>query len=355
MIAVRIGTVVLLCSALACMSAKSPTPALAAAVTSTAPAVLLPQTTLLVLSKRDRTLALVDPSSLTVLARVPVGEDPHEVVASADGATAYVSNYGHGAFHTLAVVDLVHARPLPPVELGTLTGPHGVTFVGGKLWFTAEGAKVVARYDPATAKVDWVMGTGQDRTHMLHVSSDMSWIATTNVTSGTVSILARRPPQQTGGPPGPPHDEWTEAVIPTGAGVEGFDVTPDGHELWAANAHDGTISVIDLAQKKAAQTIAANVVSANRLAITPDGKLALVSMSHGPDLVVFDVIARREVKRVTLGHGANGVLIADDGSRAFVACSPDNNVAVVDLRSLALVGRFDVGPEPDGMAWARRR
>ena len=41
------------------------------------------------------------------MARVPVGDDPHEVVASSDGHTAYVSNYGFGAFHTLAVVDLI--------------------------------------------------------------------------------------------------------------------------------------------------------------------------------------------------------------------------------------------------------
>ena len=59
---------------------------------------------LLALSKRDGTLSVVDPSSLKVLARVPVGKDPHEVVASADGKTAYVSNYGGGAYNTLSVV-----------------------------------------------------------------------------------------------------------------------------------------------------------------------------------------------------------------------------------------------------------
>ena len=62
-----------------------------------------PATALLVLSKHDQTLAIVDPSSLKVIARVPVGNDPHEVIASTDGKVAYVSNYGSGAFHTLAV------------------------------------------------------------------------------------------------------------------------------------------------------------------------------------------------------------------------------------------------------------
>ena len=37
---------------------------------------------LLALSKRNHTLAIVDSKTLQVLARVPVGPDPHEVIAS---------------------------------------------------------------------------------------------------------------------------------------------------------------------------------------------------------------------------------------------------------------------------------
>ncbi len=63
--------------------------------------------------------------------------------------------------------------------------------------------------------------------------------------------------------------------IAVGRGAEGFDVS--GSELWAANAQDGTISILDLATKKVTQTLNANVNGANRLKFTPDGKLALVS------------------------------------------------------------------------------
>ena len=150
-----------------------------------------PAQSLLVLSKRDHTLAIVDPASLKVLAHAPVGQDPHEVIASADGKTAYVSIYGGGAYHVINVIDLVGQKPLADIDLGALNGPHGLTFVGGKLWFTAEGAKVVGRYDPATGKIDWVMGTGQNRTHMLYVTGDQEKIYTTNVSSATVSILEK--------------------------------------------------------------------------------------------------------------------------------------------------------------------
>src|SRR5580658_3395161 len=82
-----------------------------------------PSKALLVLSKSDHTLAIVDPSSLKVVARMPSGPDPHEVVASTDGKFAYISNYGGGAYNTLTVVDLVAQKTLPVVDLGALRGP----------------------------------------------------------------------------------------------------------------------------------------------------------------------------------------------------------------------------------------
>src|ERR1700722_950470 len=151
----------------------------------------VPSTSLLVVAKSDNTLAIVDPSSLQVIARVPVGPDPHEVIADADGKFAYVSNYGGGAYNTLAVVDLVAQKALPPVDLGALRGPHGLVFVGGKVWFTAEAAKVIGSYDPVTKKVDLVLGTGQNRTHMVFVSDDLTRIITSNVSSGTVTIMEK--------------------------------------------------------------------------------------------------------------------------------------------------------------------
>src|ERR1700719_787608 len=161
-----------------------------------------PQKALLALSKHNHTLAIVDSASLQVIARVPVGADPHEVIASADGKTAYVSIYGGGRYHALSVVDLVAQKALPDIDTGALNGPHGLAFVGGKVWFTAEGAKAVATYDPVSAKVDWIMGTGQNRTHMLYVTPDGKQIYTTNVSSATVTILEKVPLPPMGPPPG---------------------------------------------------------------------------------------------------------------------------------------------------------
>src|SRR5580704_13405589 len=77
-----------------------------------------PASALLVLEKEQNTLVIVDPASLTIVARVPVGNDPHEVAVSDDGKTAYVSNYGGGAggYATIAVVDLAAQKALAPID-----------------------------------------------------------------------------------------------------------------------------------------------------------------------------------------------------------------------------------------------
>jgi YVTN family beta-propeller protein len=326
-----------------------------------------PHRSLLALSKRNHTLAVVNPDTLQVVARAPVGPDPHEVIASADGKTAYVSIYGGGRYHAISVIDLVGEKAQPDIDTGALNGPHGLAFVAGKLFFTAEGAKAIAAYDPATAKIDWIMGTGQNRTHMLYVTPDAKQIYTTNVASGTVTVLEKvtlppmgpppgmQPPPGAMAPPpggGQPRTDWTETVIPVGKGDEGFDVSPDGQELWTANAQDGTLSVIDLASRKVVATLDANVSSANRLKFTPDGKLVLISRLGDGNLVIYDRASRKEFKRVRIGHGAAGILIDPDGTRAFISCGPDNYVAVLDLRTFEITGHIDVGGEPDGLAWA---
>lgn len=316
-----------------------------------------PPRSLLALSKADHFLAIIDPVTLKVVARVPVGPDPHEVIASSDGKTAYVSIYGGGSLHELNVIDLVAQKPLPTIDTRPLMGPHGLTFAGGKVWFSAEGSKSVGRYDPATGKLDWSMGTGQDRTHMIYVTDDSKKVYTTNVSAGTVSILVDSLLKPAASPTGftpPARRDWVQTVIQVARGSEGFDVSTDGRELWTAAADDGTISIIDIAAKKLTGKFDAKALGANRLKFTPDGKRVLITSLRTGDLFIYDAASHQELKRLNTGHGAAGILVDDDGSRAFIGCTTDNYVAIVDLKTLAVTGHIDIRGA-DGLAWATRR
>src|SRR5579872_4422885 len=289
----------------------------------------------LLLEKSDNAMAMVDPASMKIVARVPAGTDPHEIVASTDGRVAYISNYGgtDSDLHTISVVDLLAHKEWPAIDLGALHSAHGLFYAGDKLYFTVETNKAFGRYDPAAKGIDWVLGTGQDRTHMVYVFQDLQRVVTSNVNSATISIIERvdgpsfgpppgavggtPPPRAPGMPPGAaPRKTWRVTNVPAGKGVEGFDVSPDGKEIWAANAGDGTVTIIDVASKKVTQTMPISVVRANRLKFTPDGKLVLISGlagSSAKNLEVVDAVTHREIKSLDLGGGSGGILIVPDG------------------------------------------
>jgi YVTN family beta-propeller protein len=298
---------------------------------------------LLVLNKEDATLAIVDPESGSVLGRVPVGQGPHELVTSTDGKIAFASNYGTGPApgHTISMIDLAAQKELRRIDVTPLSRPHGLAFANGKLYFSAEADKKIARYDPATDRFDWQFETGQNTTHMVLPTKDARTIFTSNIASDSVSVIQ----QGAGG-------AWTQTVIAVGKGPEGIDLSPNGREVWSAHSRDGGVSVIDVATKKVTQTISLGTKRSNRIKLTPDGRFALVSDLEAGELVVLDAPARREIKRLALGRSPEGILIPPGGTRAFVAVNGDNYVAVIDLKSWQVTKKISTGTGPDGMAWA---
>jgi YVTN family beta-propeller protein len=296
---------------------------------------------LLVLNKEDATLAIVEASSGKILGTVPTGEGPHELVVSSDGKFAFASNYGSGPApgHTISMIDIGAQKEARRIDVAPLSRPHGLAFAAGKVYFTAEASKKIARYDPAANKIDWEFETGQTTTHMLLPMKDPRTIFTSNIGSDSVSMVE----QAASG--------WAQTVIPVGKGPEGIDVSPNGREVWSAHSRDGGVSIIDVATKKVAHTIALGTKRSNRIKLTPDGKFALVSDLDAGVLVVVDAAARKEIKRIALGKMPEGILITPDGSQVFVAVNGDNNVAVVDPKSWTVTRRISAGKGPDGLAW----
>jgi len=299
---------------------------------------------LLVLNKEEATLAIVDPASGSVLGRVPTGQGPHEVVASTDGKLAFASNYGTGAApgNSISMIDIASQKEVRRINVSPLQRPHGLGFANGKLYFTAEANRKIARYDPAADKVDWEFETGQNGTHMVLPSRDARTLFTSNIGSDSVSIIEA-------GSDG----KWTQTLVAVGKGPEGIDLSADGKTIWSAHSRDGGVSVIDVASKKVLHTIPAGTKRSNRIKLTADGKFALISDLDAGDLVVLDTASHKEVKRLPLGRAPEGILLPPGGSIAYVAVNGDNHVAVVDLKTWQVTKKISTGNGPDGMGYTR--
>lgn len=302
---------------------------------------------LLVLLRNASALAFVDPASGKILGRVPVGKDPHEVAVTPDGTRAFVASPGVG----ISVIDVPAMKELRRIDTGALSAPHDVLFAAGKLYFTAEGYKSIGRYDPAANKIEWMLGIGQDGTHMMTLARDLNTMWVPNRGSSSVSVID-------GVSAGPP--KWRVTAIPVpGKTPEGIDLSPDGRELWTATRGDGGVAIIDTASRKVTQSFNLKLTDANRLKFTPDGKVLILDGGTGT-LVILDAAARKEIKRLQVAPGDSGdggIYVMPDGSRAYLGLRDDHSVVVVDLKTLEIASRWPMGPDsgPGCINWAAFR
>lgn len=302
--------------------------------------------TLLVLNKSDATLSFVDAATLKTLATIPTGDAPHEVAVSDDGKIAVVANYGTGPNPgtTLSIIDVPAHKELRRFALPGLLRPHGIEAAGSRFWFTAEGSRVIARYDAVSDRIDFISGSGADTTHMIVVTGGEKTIYTANIGSNSVTVFDLS---------GAPRNILVKQ-IPVVKGPEGMDLAPDGSELWVASrVANGGIAIINPSTNAVVQTLPTTTKVANRVKFTRDGKFVLVSDTTGNTLLVYDAATKEMIKSLAMADGPSGILIAPDGQHAFIACAGAKKVQVVELTSFSITNEIETGNVPDGLAYAR--
>lgn len=316
--------------------------------------------TLIVLDKSDATASIHSDAGGPARLKLPVGRGPHEVAVSPDGRTAVVCDYGEQeGGSTLTVLDLASWKVARTIDLGEYRRPHGIVYQadGRHAVVTVEANQALIRVDVLEAKVVRAFPTQAQASHMVATTPDGARAFVANIGSGSVTAI-----------------DLVEgailAQIETGAGAEGIAVTPDGREVWVGNRAADTLSVIDTEWLEVRATLPCATFPI-RVEITPDGTRALVSNADSGDVAVFDVAARKELARIPMKleaiegseerlfgeqFGASpvpvGIEIAQDGKRAWVANTNADLVTVLDLETLAVVGRIPTGRQPDGMAWS---
>ena len=85
--------------------------------------------TLIVTNKSPNTATIIDVASGKALATLPTGAGPHEVVVSADGKVAVVTDYSGPPRRTLTVIDVPGLKVTKTIDLGGYTMPHGIQFL----------------------------------------------------------------------------------------------------------------------------------------------------------------------------------------------------------------------------------
>ncbi len=299
------------------------------------------KTTLVVVNRAESTVSIIDAHAMKVLATIPVGNGPHEVVVSADGKTAIVSNYGDQTpNNSFSIIDIATLKETKRVDILPMIRPHGLIEIGGKIYFSAEANRSIGRFDLATQKVDWTMGTGQNGTHMLVVTADQKRIYTANVGSDSVTAF------EFGNVP-PTQSKITQIAV--GKQPEAIDISPNGKEIWVGLNAEGAIDIVDTATNKVVEKVKLGE-RPYRVRFTPDGKLLLATMPNTKELIVLDAVTRKEVKRIKLESTPLGLIFSKDGKTAFITAAQNDFVLKIDIEKGEIVSKVAVGKVPDGIA-----
>lgn len=302
-----------------------------------------PKPVLVALNKNDSTLAIIDPNEMKIVGKVSTGDSPHEVVLSADGKTAFVANYGaQTPGSSLSVIDLEAKKELRRVDLSPLMRPHGLQEIGGKIYFTAETNRLIGRYDPATNRVDWMMGTGQNASHMIVATPDQKRFYTANIGSDSVTAFEFQ-----NVPPAPSRITH----IPVGKQPEAIDISPDGKEIWIGLNAEGAAEIIDTTANKSVEKVKLGG-RPYRVKFTPDGKTVVATMIESKELIMIDAATRKELRRIKLESVPLGIVFSKDGKTAFVTAVQNDFVLKIDVEKGAVTAKVETGKVPDGMALA---
>lgn len=297
--------------------------------------------TLVITNKSPSTATIIDVATGRALATLPTGAGPHEVVLSADGRTAVVTDYGaREAGSSLTVIDVPARRVARTIPLGEHRRPHGIAWLPGDslVAVTSEASRHVVVVHVASGAVRRAIPTGQPGSHMLAVVGDGSRIYTGDMGSHTVTELDARA--------GTLVRSWPVPQVP-----EAINVTPDGREVWVGSNETGRVSVVD--PRAGTVTTAGEGFSwPYRILFTPDARTVLVPDMRNEDLRFLDRATRRELGRIALpGAGPQGIAVSPDGRWALQSLSTQGRVAVVDVAGRRVVGHIATGETPDGIAY----
>jgi YVTN family beta-propeller protein len=250
-----------------------------------------------VLNSLNANVSIVDPTTWTETARVPVGKEPHHIYLTPDEKSVLVAN--------------------------------------------AEGDSITFM-DPKTGKVQRTLNRIIDPYH-LRFSPDMKWLVTAANRLDHIDIYRWH---------GVDAAEPLELVkrIPAGKTPSHIAIDSKSTVAYVTLQDSNELIAIDLLTQAPRWKVSTGKLPAD-LHLTTDDKTLLVGLTGEDNVQVFDVSSGKGVerRRITTGKGAHAFRAQGDNRHLFVSNRTANTISRIDLDKLAVVGQFAAPGGPDCM------
>jgi DNA-binding beta-propeller fold protein YncE len=207
---------------------------------------------LYVTTELDKSIAVIDPKALKIVASVPTGQaESHMLALSHDGTRGYTANVGPG---TVSVIDMNVKKVLEIIPISK-------------------------------------------NTQRISISVDDKWVFTSDQTKPQLAVIDTT-------------DNQVKHWVPLPAAGYGTAPTPDGRWLVIAMPQSKQVGVLDLKTMTVVHTI--DVPAApQEVLVRPDGKAAYVSCDSSRKVAVINTADWTVEKLIDAGKGVDGLAWAN--------------------------------------------
>jgi YVTN family beta-propeller protein len=238
-----------------------------------------------------KSVQVVDPNTLKVIAKFAVGSIPHHVFPSWDMSTMYV---GNTASNSLTQIDRATHKPVRTISVPDPYNLYWPWAGGLKAMVVAERFNRIDFRDPATFKL-----------------------------IKSVSIPWR--------------------------GIDHGDFAADGRYWLGSTEFTGTVVKIDVVAMKLVDSLQVGGQPID-MRLSPDGTMMFVANQGKMGGVhVVDPDRMKIVKFIKTGRGAHGLQISRDTTKLYVGNRRGASISVIDIATLRVVQTWKVGGSPDMM------
>ena len=261
---------------------------------------------------------------------VAVGLHPNSIAFSADGQTAYVTNFGSGS---VTPVDPATGTAGAPIAVGG--NPSGIVVApnGDLLVADWSGGKLL-EVDPSLQSIVWSTPVGTSP-QWPAITPDGDTVLVPNAGSDSVTAV----------------DIATGAVVATiPVGGEPIDIAipPGGSSAYVVNLSSNSVTPIDLATL---EPLTAIPVGDGPIAdaATPDGQYIVISLNKAGAVVLLDVATGQVSAPIQVGGSPYAIAISPDGTTAYVNDNP-GAIVPIQLATSTVLPSFPASGFPNGNA-----
>ena len=328
------------------------------------------------------TTIVIDVQARRKVAEIPVGGQPNDVTFMPDGSRAFVSNR---LDDTVSVIDVASRSVVATLTVGD--EPHGVLTneSGSHLYVLNTSSDSISVFDTDTlqetkrlsaSRSPWSLALSPDGKQIVLTNNLSRFVEFRTPSMSEISIIDAdhalvedravvEAANLLQGISWHPSGEFalftlnrTKNLVPMTRLLQGWTITNGLGILWK----DGRVDQVLLDEPGMCFPDPADV------AVTPDGRWALVTSSGSDRVAVVDVgklismlkqatdYDRKHVfpnhlgkptefilMHIAVGKSPRGILVAPEGQTAFVANALDDSLTVIDLTSFKSAGKIDLG------------